>query len=135
VIEGAMTPFELPDEYVAERTKDGASIESGFHPATVAWWADLWRSPMAGEFVESDRHGLLILAILVDQFHRTPSTSLAAEIRLQRQCFGLSPLDRRRLEWEIDRVESPKRDRARGAQPPAPAKAAADPRRILASVP
>jgi hypothetical protein len=28
---------------------------------------------------------------------------LAGEIRLQRLCFGLSPIDRRRLQWDIDR--------------------------------
>jgi len=60
---------------------------------------------MAAEFVPSDVHGLVLLAVLVDEFWSSPSAGLAAEIRLQRQCFGLTPIDRRRLQWEIDRGE------------------------------
>jgi hypothetical protein len=58
---------------------------------------------MAPEFERSDVHGLYLLAVLVDEFWLEPSQQLAAEIRLQRQCFGLTPIDRRRLQWEIDR--------------------------------
>lgn len=72
---------------------------------TRDWWADIWASPMAPEFDSSDRHGLLILAELVEQFWEAPHPALAGEIRLQRQCFGLTPIDRRRLQWEIDRGE------------------------------
>ena len=78
-----------------------------WHRLTRAWWRDVWRSPMAEEFDkgEVDIHGLYILAVLVDQFWKEPSRELAAEIRLQRQCFGLTPIDRRRLQWEIERGE------------------------------
>lgn len=75
----------------------------GWHPQTLEWWRDVWASPMAPEYDESDRHGLFMLAVLVDSFWRQPSKDLAAEIRLQRQNFGLTPLDRRRLQWEIER--------------------------------
>ena len=70
---------------------------------TLAFWADIWASPMSAEWDRSDIHGLYVLAGLVDEFWLNPSTVLAAEIRLQRQAFGLSPIDRRRLQWEIDR--------------------------------
>lgn len=80
-----------------------------WHPQTTEWWADIWASPMAPEFDDSDRHGLFALAVLVDDFWMAdkPSVraSLSAEIRLQRQCFGLTPIDRRRLQWEIERGE------------------------------
>jgi len=49
---------------------------------------------MAREYLDSDRHGLFLLAALADQFWTDPSPTLAAEIRMQRQCFGLSPIDR-----------------------------------------
>ena len=80
----------------------------GWHRLTRTWWRDVWRSPMAEEFDkgEVDIHGLYILAVLVDAFWTEPSRELAAEIRLQRQCFGLTPIDRRRLQWEIERGES-----------------------------
>lgn len=72
---------------------------------TRSWWRDVWRSPMAGEYLESDVHGLYLLAELVDQFWTAPTKELAAEIRLQRQCYGLSPIDRRRLQWEVARAD------------------------------
>ncbi|MFI1580026.1 hypothetical protein [Embleya sp. NPDC020630] len=103
---------------------------------TRAWWADVWASPMAGEFVDgrADIHGLYVLAVLVDEFWQDPSTGLAAEIRLQRQCFGLTPIDRRRLQWEIERGEdAQERTRRRRAQP-APAAAPTDPRSALHAV-
>lgn len=74
-------------------------------PLTRAWWRDVWASPMAGEFLRSDLHGLYLLAELVDRFWGEPTTALASEIRLQRQCFGLTPIDRRRLQWEVERAE------------------------------
>lgn len=79
--------------------------EDGWQEETTIWWRDIWASPMAPEFDKSDRHGLLMLAVLVDEFWRSPSTALAGEIRLQRQCFGLTPIDRRRLQWEIERTD------------------------------
>lgn len=66
---------------------------------------------MAPEFIQSDIHQLYILADLIDQYWRESSTkkgsspALATEVRLQRQCFGLTPIDRRRLEWEIEKAE------------------------------
>lgn len=96
-----------------------------WHPLTLAWWADVWRSPMAPEFDSSDIHGLYVLAALVDKFWRNPAKEEAAEIRLQRQCFGLSPIDRRRLQWEIDRGEEAEQRRESRRRP----KAVVDPRK------
>lgn len=109
-----------------------------WHPATVAWWKDVWASPMAPEYHESDVHGLYILAMLVDGFWSAPSQALAAEIRLQRQCFGLTPIDRRRLQWEIERTdEAQEKGRRRRTTVPSdstPAEAPADPRLGLYAV-
>lgn len=94
--------------------------DEGWHPLTVAWWGDVWGSPMSAEFDPSDVHGLFVLAALVDAFWTKPSASLAGEIRLQRQCFGLTPIDRRRLQWEIDRgegAEESRRARAEATRP------------------
>lgn len=83
-----------------------------WHPLTLQWWADIWNSPMAPEFEKtSDVHGLHMLAALHDDFWRAPAekprlrAELAAEIRLQEQRFGLSPYDRRRLQWTIEQAE------------------------------
>lgn len=103
-------------------------------PMTLEWWKDLWASPMASEFHDSDRHGLFILAALVDAFWSEPSKELAGEIRLQRQAFGLTPYDRRRLEWTIESADEAKdRGRQRRARQSAPAPAN-DPRQALRAV-
>lgn len=111
-----------------------------WHPQTVAWWEDIWASPMAPEFDSSDRHGLFALACLVDDFWMADSPTerakLASEIRLQRQCFGLTPIDRRRLQWEIERGdEASERTKKRRGKPAAKgADAPTDPRSILHAV-
>jgi hypothetical protein len=106
-----------------------------WHPQTVEWWADVWASPMAPEYDASDRHGLFVLAVLVDGFWHKPHWTAAAEIRLQRQCFGLTPMDRRRLQWEIDRGEAAA-ERTRSRRPDPEKKpdlhAVPDPRALLA---
>lgn len=93
-----------------------------WHAMTVAWWADLWDSPMAPEFDRSDLTGLVALAVLTDDFWMAESAAdrlkLAAELRQQGQRFGLSPIDRRRLQWEIERTEEAldKGDRRRSSR-------------------
>lgn len=86
--------------------------ERSWHPLVVSWWSDIWSSPMAPEWQASDVHGLFELAGLMHRYWLAvddPDTSpaslaaLAGQLRQGRQQYGLSPLDRRRLEWEIDR--------------------------------
>jgi hypothetical protein len=76
-----------------------------WHPLTRAWWKDVWHSPMATEFLQADLHGLYRLAVLIDSFWLQPSKDLAAEIRQEQTAYGLTPIDRRRLQWEVERVE------------------------------
>jgi hypothetical protein len=83
-----------------------------WHAATHAWWRDIWRSPMAAEFLQADLHGLYRLAVLVDGYWLAPRKDIAAEIRLEQAAYGLTPLDRRRLEWEVSRAEGEKRQPA-----------------------
>jgi hypothetical protein len=119
--------------------------EGGWHPLTIRWWVDIWRSPMAPEFHKSDIHGLFSLAYLVNDFWTAPTAKLrresAAEVRLQSQRYGLSPMDRRRLQWQITENESKERTNRRQAarevdsQPAEPTKpqSGGDPRGILRS--
>lgn len=109
-----------------------------WHPLTRAWWRDVWASPMAPEFDESDLHGLFVLAALVNDFWMAPTArdrkDLAAELRQQGARFGLSPIDRRRLQWEVEKVEAAQEGRRRTESKPRAKKRAADPRAILHSV-
>lgn len=88
-----------------------------WHPMTLAWWVDVWASPMAQQYDESDKHGLMALAMVVDDFwtSATPRERQAAsaEIRLQGLRFGLSPIDRLRLRWEVEKTDEAT---ARGAK-------------------
>lgn len=79
-----------------------------WHPLTIAWWEDLWVSPMSVEYMKMDLHGLVNLALLLDQFYNRPTAVLHAEIRLAQQNYGLTPLDRRRLEWTVTKTEEAK---------------------------
>ena len=88
--------------------------ETDWRPETRSWWYCVWHSPMAAEYLDADIPALHRLAALIDQFWTEPKATLAAEIRLQQQAFGLTPLDRRRLEWSIEQVETAK---TKGHQP------------------
>jgi hypothetical protein len=68
---------------------------------------------MAPEYVDSDFHGIARLSHIVDAYNVAVDEgdsrmmlSLAAEIRLQGQSFGLTPIDRRRLQWTIEQGEA-----------------------------
>ncbi|MEO5576782.1 MAG: hypothetical protein ABIR67_01565 [Gaiellaceae bacterium] len=88
----AKTPPILPDsDALLERTRE--------------WWRTVWSSPMAAVFLEADVAALARLATLVDRVYRGESSArLLGEIRALEDRFGLSPLARRRLQWEVDRA-------------------------------
>lgn len=76
-------------------------------PSTVAWWETIWASPMAAVWLEADVPALVRLAQLVDAVARGHSDArILAEIRHLEDRFGLSPLARRRLQWEIDQASA-----------------------------
>lgn len=108
-----------------------------FHPLTVDWWNRVWESPMASEYLPTDVDGLARLAILIDNYYASPKDKNAkdwlGEIRLQEARFGLSPVDRSRLQWEVQRGEEAEGKRNKpGKQNPNPSKK--DPRGILGVV-
>lgn len=109
-----------------------------WHPMTRAWWKDIWASPMAPEYVKADNHGLFALALLTNDFWLADSASqrstLAAEIRLQGQRYGLSPIDRRRLQWEVEKTEDAIARGAARKPAPQPRSQGADPRQTALRV-
>ena len=106
-----------------------------FHKLTRQWWSRVWESPMAGEYLPTDIDGLARLAILIDNYYQNPADKKAkevlGEIRLQEARFGLSPVDRSRLQWEVQRGEEAEKKRKPQRNTP-PHKA--DPRGILGVV-
>ncbi len=88
-----------------------------WHPLTLAWWRDVWKSEVAENYLRVDRHGLFRLAVLVDKFWRDSDAGvgvreIGAEIRLQQQAYGNTPLDRTRLQWEVEHPDES--DKAQG---------------------
>ena len=65
---------------------------------------------MADEWVAADIPSLFRLASLEDMFWRAGVAAdrvrLASEIRQQQMQFGLTPMSRRQLQWEVKRVEA-----------------------------
>lgn len=108
---------------------------------TVEWWVDVWRSPMAPEFLDADKHGLIMLAQVVHDFWAADGPKapklrkdLIGEIRLQRNRFGLTPMDRRSLQWQIEETEEAMRRGAAAAPPVTNEPPANDPRTALHAV-
>ena len=104
-----------------------------WHRRVSAWWDDVWRSPMASEYLDVDRRGLEAIADLWQSFFSADSdagrVAVHSEIRLAQRDYGLTPLDRRRLEWEIKRAEPKPTERAESKSKRARTKA--DPRKVL----
>lgn len=120
-----LTPLAPEDVVIPHlpirRDMDGNETE--WCDETLDWWDEIWASPMAGEWCEADVHGLYRVAVMVDQFWVNPTASRHAEIRQAQQAYGLTPYDRRRLEWTIETAESAKdrgEQRRRSAQMPQP---------------
>lgn len=112
-----------------------------WHAETERWWNDVWSSPMSPEWDESDEHNVILCALLYNDIWLAETAKerkdAAGEFRLQRKDLGLTPYDRRRLEWTIASAdEATDRSRQRQARqaPKAPEAGAADPRSILRAV-
>jgi hypothetical protein len=102
-----------------------------WHKLTLEAWAHAWSSPMASQWIQTDIDAIGRLAILWDAFYCRPSADTMKEIRLQSALFGLSPLDRSRLQWEVSRGEEAERKRKPSATTPV---ASGDPRKLLRMV-
>jgi hypothetical protein len=103
-----------------------------WHPRTLEAWREFFESPMSSEWLQTDITGLEMVAVLYDEFYKTGNIECMKEIRLQRPCYGLTPLDRTRLQWEFKRGEDAERQRQQAA--PQAVKQGADLRKVLKMV-
>jgi len=94
-------PFEIP------------ALPEGYDKRVVRWWETVKRSPMREEYTETDWEALLAVAALYNLWWLSGDPKVHAEFRTAAKDFGLNPLSRRSLQWEIKRVE--------GAAPAVPA--------------
>lgn len=78
--------------------------------STRKWWEAFWSSPMATQIdTESEYHIILRYAVLKDAFEEATSEGLvdrmvkiSAELRMIEKDYGMTPMPRRTLQWEID---------------------------------
>lgn len=110
-----------------------------WHPMVLDYWERVWSSPMAPEYDAADFPRLVMCAVLHQDFwcgmSPTARKEAATEIRLQERMFGLTPYDRRSLQWQIEQGESAeeKTERRRKSRAPQPVEVTGDdPRALLA---
>lgn len=126
---------ELPDR--PDQFIEGELIALDWHPQVVAWWADVWSSPMSNEWHrDTDVHNVLLAAVHLDDFWKAtdPVMRQKADAAFKKTItpLGLTPYDRRRLEWTIATAgeATERRQRRRGATPIGDGAGSRPPKRI-----
>lgn len=101
-----------PDEAIkrTDRLAEGFINPQDFEPAwslpVCEWWASIWSSPMASEFIESDIYSLYFACLFfhesLNPFYKI-SDRLAAYKQYAAICkdYGLTPAAREQLRWHI----------------------------------
>ncbi len=87
-------------------------VEVPMLPKTFKWtakgkryWQKIWESPMAVTYIDADLPGLERMTMLVEIISTGDITQgILSELRQLEDRFGLSPLARRRLQWDIDKA-------------------------------
>ena len=80
---------------------DVPSLPDRYDQRTRNWWEAVKSSPMAEEYTASDWQGLLAVAALLELWWITADPKALAEWRVQCREYGLTPIARRSLAWEI----------------------------------
>lgn len=81
-------------------------VQPEWNPAVVRWWRAIWSSPMAGEFVESDIHGLYLgcyyLHEALNPFYKPGERNgMAKSFENVQKNYGLTPSARETLRWQV----------------------------------
>jgi len=102
----ATTAATLTPGASAENPPELPERPTGWHPLTVQWWADVWASPMSAEWhPETDLHNVYAAAMHYDDMWRAETAverqKADAAFQKREAALGLTPYDRRRLEWTI----------------------------------
>lgn len=74
--------------------------------ATRDWYAAWCEAPQAAAFLRTDWQRLHMLAPLVDEYWREPSTKLLSEIRLNESLLGATHVDRMRGRIKVEQPKA-----------------------------
>lgn len=84
----------------------GPDLGPGYDPAVVSWF-ETWRTaPQAALFEATDWQRLLMLAPIVQAYHRRPSAAALGEIRMNEERLGATVVDRMRARIVIERDDA-----------------------------
>lgn len=89
---------QLPKEGYQGQIPSVAGL--GLNRDSQAWWRKIWRSPMATQWNEGDVPALNELAMLRERL-MDGQISVAPEVRLRSDQFGLTPAGRQGRRWTI----------------------------------
>ena len=89
---------QLPKEGYQGRIPSVAGL--GLNRDSQGWWRKIWRSPMATQWNEGDVPALNELAMVRERL-MDGQISVAAEVRLRSDQFGLTPAGRQHRRWMI----------------------------------
>lgn len=143
VINHEVPPLPDPEHWLARPVINGQEVTFGgddkpvdWSPAVKRWWITIWTSPMSNEFHESDTAQLDLACFYLHQvtnpyIKMAERLAAAAKYEACVRNFGLTPMSRRSLQWEIEKVTEAQDRRVRRQTDPTPAKPAphaADPR-------
>lgn len=85
----------------------GPDLPSGYSLAVVSWF-ETWRmAPQAALFEATDWQRLLMLAPIVEAYHKRPGAAALGEIRMNEERLGATVVDRMRARIVIDRDSEP----------------------------
>ena len=82
------------------------ALPDRYDQRTRAWWEAVKSSPMREEYTSSDWQGLLAVAALLELWWVTADPKALTEWRAGCREFGLTPIARRSLAWEIRRADA-----------------------------
>ncbi len=76
--------------------------------AALAFWVAIWTSPIAGMLIEPDHFGVARLCRLHSKAEQGKAgVGELGELRQLEQLYGISPMARRKLQWEVERASGP----------------------------
>lgn len=98
------TVLEKPDQSSVIVPPLPQSIE--WYPEVLEWWTGLWGSEPRKEWIDAEIHLLYVAARLYQMMldpdtKATAAKALAGEFRQIQVQFGLTPMARRTLQWEV----------------------------------
>lgn len=101
---------------------EGSDGKVDWSPVVYEWWETIWSSPMSNEFHESDIPQLYLAAFYLQQVTNpwlkvTERLAAGKQHEAMVKNFGLNPMSRRSLQWEIEKV-SEAQDRSAHRRPP-----------------